>query len=166
MQPTFLTTQPTFLSTQPTFLAIGCLPPQSGTCTHPCYLPNPPPPPPEGGGPGRSPVSHPTPRRPAAPSRRVDGSRLAGALPSHPSSLPACNVAPTWATTCAGLSDNSPSRLNFTTLYDICVTTGHVARVSVSHIIGYQDVTIYEFPQTPTPSPEMHLHHNDSLRTP
>jgi hypothetical protein len=60
------------------------------------------------------------------------------------------NVAPTWATTCAGSNDSSPSIFNFMSLYDICVTTGHAARVSVSHITGFQDVTLFcRFP-TPT----------------
>ncbi len=93
-----------------------------------------------------------TPHR-ACPSSpyRVDGSRLAGATPSStPHASVARNVAPTWATTRMNLSDNRPSICDFMSLYDICVATGHAARISVSHIMGYQDVTL--FCRFPTPS--------------
>jgi hypothetical protein len=93
-----------------------------------------------------------TPNR-ACPSSpyRVDGSRLAGATPSStPHASVARNVAPTWATTHMNLSDNSPSICDFMSLYDICVASGHAARISVSHIMGYQDVTL--FCRFPTPS--------------
>ncbi len=58
-------------------------------------------------------------------------------------SPPARNVASSWAATRGGVSDSSPSILDFMSLYDICVATGHIARVSVNHTIGYQDVTIF-----------------------
>jgi hypothetical protein len=81
------------------------------------------------GAPGRSAAAHPTPRLPASPYR-VDSSRLAGATPSStPPASVAHNVAPTWAATRAGLSDNSPSIFDFMSLYEICVATGHTASI-------------------------------------
>jgi hypothetical protein len=102
------------------------------------------------GAPGRSAAAQPTPHLPSSPYR-VEGLWLAGAtMSSTPPANMTRNVAPTWAATCAGLNDSSPSIFDFMSLYDICVTTGHAARVSLSHITGFQDVTLFcRFP-TPT----------------
>jgi hypothetical protein len=101
---------------------------------------------------GRSAAAHPTPRLPTSPYR-VDGSRLAGVLPptlNQPANVPR-TVAPSWAATHVGASDNSPSILDFMSLYDICVAAGLAARVSVCHSTGNQDVTIFcRFPTTTT----------------
>jgi hypothetical protein len=82
---------------------------------------------------------------PARLPPRVDGLWLAGEPPAL-STLPANmvrNLAPTWAATCAGSSDSSPSIFDFMLLYDNCVATGLAARVSVNHITSYQDVTLF-----------------------
>jgi hypothetical protein len=102
---------------------------------------------------GRSAAAHPTPRLPTSP-HRVDGSRLAGVLPptlTQPANVTR-TVAPSWAATRVdvGASDNSPSILDFMSLYDICVAASHAARVSVCQSTGNQDVTLFcRFP-TPT----------------
>jgi hypothetical protein len=100
---------------------------------------------------GRSAAAHPTPHLPASPYR-VDGSRLAGVLP--PLTQPANmlrTVAPSWAATRVGASNNSPSISDFMSLYDICVTAGLATCVSVCHSTGNQDVTILcHFPTTTT----------------
>ncbi len=169
MQPTFLSTQPTFLSTQPTFPQYAANLPQyaanlPSVCSQPSStvreltLPSsllPAPAPQSRGGAstgalGRSAVTHPTPPLPASP-HRVDGSRLAGVpTSSTPPANMTLNVAPTWAATHAGSSNNSPSIFDFMWLYNICVSTGHAANVSVCHSTGYQDVTL--FCQFPTPT--------------
>jgi hypothetical protein len=110
-------------------------------------------PPPRGGASigvqRRSAAAQPTQHLPASP-HRVEGSRLAGAtVSSTPPANVIRNVAPTWATTRAGSNDSSPLIFDFMLLYDICVTTGHAARVTVSHIMGFQDVTL--FCRFPTP---------------
>jgi hypothetical protein len=91
---------------------------------------------------GRSAAAHPTPSLLASP-HRVEGLRLAGAPPSPLPANVTRNVEPAWASTRAGSSDTTPSILSFMSLYDICVATGHAARVSVNHSIGFQDVTLF-----------------------
>jgi hypothetical protein len=96
------------------------------------------------GSPERSAAAHSTPRLPASP-HRVDSLRLAGEPPASSMLLAnvVCNVAPTWAATCVGSSNSSPSIFDFMSLYDNCVTTGLAARISVIQITGYQDVTLF-----------------------
>jgi hypothetical protein len=99
---------------------------------------------------GRSAAAHPTPCLPASPYR-VDGSRLAGVLPptlTQPANVTR-TVAPSWTAIRVGVSNDSPSILDFMSLYDICVAAGLAARVSVCHSTGNQDVTIF-FCRLPT----------------
>jgi hypothetical protein len=100
----------------------------------------------------RSATARPTPRLPASP-HRVEGLRLVGVTPPRAAYVDSDtrNVAPTWAATRAGSDTSSPAIIDFMSLYDICVSSGHVARISVNHQPGYQDVTLHcRFPTQPT----------------